>query len=200
MPSATPKTPTIRQEVDLSSLDEQSAHDLLARLISVDPKNGILRLLDTRFTVLRPVVLVNIQKQLEQTIGASTKGFLYLAGEKSAESGFDAPAALAGKSKAEGLTLDSFKWLTDALALMGYGRLDVRLFDREEDRFVVTLANSPLAEAYGSSTKPVCHLIAGFLAGIGKRLLAQELLCEEIACSAQGKPQCEFELRSMSSL
>ncbi len=200
MPSAKAKTPTIRKEPDLSSLDERSAHDLLTRLISVDPENGVLRLVDTRFTVFRPIVLVNIQKQLEQTIGASTKGFLYLAGEKSAESGLDVPAALAGKRKAVAHTLDSFKWLTDALALMGYGRFEVRLFDREEDRFVVALANSPFAEAYGASTKPVCHLVAGFLAGIGKRLLSQELLCEETACKAQGKDRCEFELRTMPSL
>lgn len=200
MPSTTRKTPPISREIDLSSMNEEEARDLLAGVMNFDPKGGVLRILDTRYVLLRPVVIANIQKQLEQTVGASTKGFMYLAGENSAETGFDVTASLIRGFKEEGMTLESFKWLTDAMALLGWGRFEVRLFDRNEGRFAITLMNSPFAEAYGPSPKPVCHIIAGFLAGVGRRLLARELLCEETACKAQGKPRCEFELRSMPSL
>jgi len=194
------KTALISRDTDLSSLDEEQALALLTGALRIDPRAGILKVLDTRFALLRPIVLVNIQRQLEQTVGASTKGFMYLAGERTAETGVDVAGSLVQDFEKDPLTLDSIGWLTNALALLGYGRFEVLRFDPVEKRIAIALSNSPFAEAYGSAPKPVCHLIAGFLAGLGRRLLAQELLCEEIACKSQGKARCEFELRPMLSL
>src|SRR5207247_3032487 len=70
----------------------------------------------------------------------------------------------------------------------------------EHGRLVLTVSNSPLARAYGGSTKPVCHFLTGWIAGLGRNLLEREVLCEETACAAQAHGRCEFELRPLSPL
>src|SRR2546425_709310 len=69
--------------------------------------------------------------------------------------------------------------------------------DPDRGRCTVARHNSPIAAAYGPSKKPVCHFLAGWMAGIGRLLVGKELLCEEISCAAQGHDQCEFELQPM---
>src|SRR5205809_7916358 len=88
----------------------------------------------------------------------------------------------------------------DASALLGWGRLEISLFDPENGRLVLAVTNSPLARAYGASKKPVCHFLTGWIAGLGRNLLEREVLCEETACAAQGHGRCEFELRPLSPL
>jgi len=78
--------------------------------------------------------------------------------------------------------------------------LEISLFDPEHGRLVLTVSNSPLARAYGSSKKPVCHFLTGWIAGLGRNLLERDVLCEETACEAQGHGRCEFELRPLSPL
>src|SRR3972149_5953899 len=65
----------------------EEGREAYLRFMDIDPNGGVIRLSGHRYGFLRPEVLVNIQKQLEQTVGARTKGFLYLAGERSAEAG-----------------------------------------------------------------------------------------------------------------
>src|SRR5205809_81736 len=98
------------------------------------------------------------------------------------------------------LTLANARRLMDVSALLGWGRLEMSLFDPEHGRLVLTVSNSPLARAYGSSKKPVCHFLTGWIAGLGRNLLEREVLCEETACAAQGHGRCEFELRPLSPL
>src|SRR5437667_12350490 len=85
--------------------------------------------------------------------------------------------------------------IMDAPARLGWGRLEISLFDPENGRLVLAVTNSPLARAYGESKKPVCHFLTGWIAGLGRSLLEREVLCEETACAAQGRGRCEFELR-----
>src|SRR3989337_359078 len=81
------------KDLDLSAVPPEALRDLVLSSLELDVSSGVLRLLGHRYGFFRPIVLVNIQKQLEQTVGASTKGFLYLAGEKTAE----ADQGLSGK-------------------------------------------------------------------------------------------------------
>ncbi|MGI0148046.1 MAG: V4R domain-containing protein [Thermoplasmata archaeon] len=62
------------------------------------------------------------------------------------------------------------------------------------------MKTSPLARAYGTSKKPVCHFLAGLIAGLGRSLLERDVLCEETACVAQGHERCKFELRPTAPL
>ena len=185
----------VPQDWDLSALSPEEVREIYLRFMDVDPKGGVIRLLGHRYGFLRPEVLVNIQKQLEQTVGASTKGFLYLAGERSAEADQGLSGKLLEGLDAKRLSVEAFRRLADALAIIGYGRFELVASDLGSGEYAFTLRNSPIAEAYGASKKPVCHLLAGFLGGVSRRLLDRDFLCEETACRAQGLEVCRFELR-----
>ena len=81
------------------------------------------------------------------------------------------------------------------MPLLGGGRLGVVAGAPWARRFLVSLEDSPIAEAYGDSKRPVCHLLAGWIAGTAQAVLAEDLLCEEVACRAHGRPRSEFRLR-----
>jgi predicted hydrocarbon binding protein len=78
--------------------------------------------------------------------------------------------------------------------------LEISQFDPERGRLLLRITNSPLARAYGASKKPVCHFLAGWIAGIGRNLLERDVMCEETSCAAQGADRCEFELRRMGAV
>jgi hypothetical protein len=183
-------------QLDLLSVSAADARDLLTAALVPDPKSGILRLKDQPCLIIRPEILVSIQKQLEQTVGESAKGIVYLSGERSAEPGLELFGALTS-GPLKPLTLESARRIIGVGALVGWGRTEIVIFDPDAGRFALAIHNSPIALAYGPAKKPVCHFLAGWIAGIGRLLTGKELLCEESACLAQGLDRCEFELRPM---
>ena len=198
MPARDRTASTIDLTADLSDLSPQGAREFLAAALEANAKTGVLRLSNVPSLIVRPEAIVNIQRQLELTIGGSSKGILYLSGERSAQEGMNPLESIL--STRAPLTLANARRLMDVSALLGWGRLEMSLFDPEHGRLVLTVSNSPLARAYGSSKKPVCHFLTGWIAGLGRNLLEREVLCEETACAAQGHGRCEFELRPLSPL
>lgn len=176
----------------------EGATQLLGTVLSADTDSGILRLSKVPCVIVRPEAIVSIQKQLELTIGGSAKGILYLSGERSAREGMNPLDA--NVEAVAPLSLARARRITDSAALLGWGRIEIALFDPEGSRLRLTVKNSPLARAYGTSKKPVCHFLSGWIAGLGRGLMDQEVLCEETACAAQGQPHCEFDLRPMTAL
>lgn len=163
--------------------------------VDVNPQGGTLRMSRQRLLIVRPEALVDLQRHLEETIGLSSIGFLYLAGEKSARAGHDLFASLAPSEANAREPPEILRQRISAMSLLGWGRLGVIQEEAGAPRYLVTLEESPLAEAYGESKKPVCHLLAGWIAGTAQSVLGGNLLCEEIACRSQGKARCEFRLR-----
>lgn len=198
MPPQDRKASTLDVRTDLANAGPDEARALLAAALAPDLASGVLRVSGEAAVIVRPEVIVNIQKQLEQTIGGSAKGIMYLSGERSSGAGLNPLGSLRSGSKGT-FSIESAQRIIDASALLGWGRAEVALFDPDRGRFLFTIKNSPIAIAYGSSKKPVCHFLAGWIAGMGRILLAKELLCEEIACVAQGRDFCEFDLRPMPS-
>lgn len=184
-------------EKELATLRPEEARALLARSLRLDSSGGRLEWFGDRHVLIRPALLVNLQRQMEQTVGASTKGILYLAGEKSGKEGVHEIPDLLRGFPLEETPFETAKRMADILALAGWGRFEVGSLDVERRRGVITLENSAIAEMYGPSKKPVCHLLAGWIAGIASRLFGTEILCEEAACRAQGKDRCEFQLQPM---
>lgn len=180
---------------DLNAVGKEEPWKLLVSQVDVDSRGGAFRVLQQRVLILRPEALVDLQKHLEDTIGLSSKGFLYLAGEKSAREGHDLFASLASSGTDSHDLLDLLRKRLAAMSLLGWGRLDVVAEEPPAHRFLVSLEDSPIAEAYGDSKKPVCHLLAGWIAGTAQVVLGEGLLCEEITCRAQGKARCDFRLR-----
>lgn len=182
--------------VELSSLTTEEARALLAAALTPNPQAGILQLHGQPCVIVRPEVIVNIQKQLEQTIGASAKGLMYLAGERSSREGVVPPRAFS-EGVAGPRSVDGARRIIDGFAMLGWGHAELSVFDPEKGRLSLRVVNSPVAVAYGPSKTPVCHFLAGWAGGMGRALVGREVLCEEASCRAQGREFCEFEMRPM---
>ncbi len=195
MPARDRKAVSAGRAIDLISLPPERAKDFLAANLESNTKEGVLRLSNVPCVIIRPEAIVNIQKQLEGTIGGSSKGILYLSGERSARSGLNLFESIV--STEAPMTLANARRVMEAAALVGWGRPEISEFDPKHSRLLLTITNSPLARAYGPSKKSVCHFLAGWIAGIGRSLLDRDVLCEETSCAAQGHDRCEFELRPL---
>ena len=189
-----PSKPSARP-ADSATAPPEGAWRLLLSSVEADLPGGRFHLAGQRLLMFRPEAFVDLQKHLEGTLGLSSKGFLYLAGEKSAREDHSLFRDSVRPASGPEAAADVLSRSVAPLSLLGWGRFSVSVVGGEVQRFRVTLDNSPVAEAYGESKKPVCHLLAGFLAGAAERALGRDLLCEELSCRSQGKPQCEFELR-----
>jgi V4R domain len=56
----------------------------------------------------------------------------------------------------------------------------------------VSVRGSAVAEAYGPSTAPVCHLIRGVLESLAAATFGRPSTVVETACAAMGAPACRF--------
>jgi len=73
----------------------------------------------------------------------------------------------------------------------GWGHLE---FDLSSTPIKVTLTNSQEARWLGKSDEPVCHFYAGIVAGYATAISGEDFESKEVACKAQGAPDCVFEL------
>src|SRR5256886_9092460 len=87
MPARDRKASTIDLAADLSTLTPERATEFLAASLEADTRSGVLRLSRVPSVIVRPEAIVNIQRQLEQTIGGFSKGILYLSGGGRARDG-----------------------------------------------------------------------------------------------------------------
>src|SRR5213592_4453122 len=135
MPARDRKASTIDLAEDLSVLSPERAKEFLVAALEPDTRSGVLRFSKVPSVIVRPEAIVNIQRQLEQTIGGSSKGILYLSGERSARDGMNPFESIV--STRAPLTLANARRLMDASALLGWGRLEISLFDPENGRLVL---------------------------------------------------------------
>src|SRR2546430_3017266 len=126
MPARDRRTTTIDLTADLSDLSPQRAREFLAAALEANAKTGVLRLSNVPSVIVRPEAIVNIQRQLELTIGGAPKGILYLSGERSAQEGMNPFDSIL--STRAPLTLAHARRLMDASAPLGSGRLETHLF------------------------------------------------------------------------
>jgi uncharacterized protein len=150
---------------------------------------GILESLGKRVLWLDPSVVVNIQKQLEATVGISARGFLYLAGARSGKETVDSLTSRPSRPE------EFLRKALERFSEQGWGQFTLTVVETSPIKYAVTLRDSAIAASYGSSKKPVCHLLAGWLAGLAETLHGQSLLCDEVACKSQARSVCEFEVR-----
>lgn len=191
------KASSIDAKTDLSALTPEAARTLLASVLEADPEAGTLRLANRECVIIRPEAIVNIQRQLEATIGGSSKGILYLAGERSARGGVTPLESLVGGMEPP-KDIEGARRIAAGSALLGWGRVEISSFDTDVGRVQLNVRNSPLALAYGPWKKPVCHFLAGWIAGLCRTILGRDLLCEETACVAQGRERCDFDVRPLA--
>src|SRR5688572_32838138 len=151
----------------------------------MDEGGGRLTMHGARCLLIRPETLAALQKSVEALV-AGRAGECLAAGGRAggaravAAAQEDAPARVARLLRTGGE--------------IGWG--DFALERLTQSALVVTVRNSPFAEAYGVADHPVCHLTRGVLEALAASVLAQPAAVVETACAATGAPACRFETRA----
>jgi len=174
---------------------DEAASLFVSSNLAVDVRKGHVELMGHRIMLFRFEFLVAIQKQLETTIGTSAKGVMYLAGERAAQEVLPAKADRLKEIPTAKDSPTELRRLSDIWATIGVGRPGLTTFTPSEGRYSFKIDEGAYPAAYGPSSRPVCHLWAGWAAGVIKRLFGRDVLCEEVRCRAMGARFCEFEIR-----
>jgi predicted hydrocarbon binding protein len=153
------------------------------------PEQGGLFYNEVRYLLIRPETLAAFQKAIEEEIGQKAFRILF-------ESGFQG-GSLSSKKYREifGFSDEEIiRFMMDMGSQIGWGRFELDKFDSAKKHLVVKVHHSPFAEAYGTSSEPVCHMIRGVLGGMASVLFGRELESKELSCLAKGDRWCRFEV------
>jgi len=94
-------------------------------------------------------------------------------------------------------------WARDLMGLIGWGDGSFIESDAMHGKDTLEMPNSSVAVEYlklhGKSDEPVCHMLAGGVAGAANALLGREdMEAQETKCLAKGDKKCVFECRPIS--
>lgn len=160
--------------------------------VTFDRASGRILLFGMPALFTFPEFYLDLQGQLEETTGRAAKGILYrvsyLAGQRAAgilggpleES--DGPAGLEAR----------LPKVVDFVLLTGFGNIVASIEDASEAATTWTLPDSFIAQLRPPNGAVVCHVYAGFLAGILSGTLGRPIACTEVACCAKGDEACVF--------
>lgn len=155
--------------------------------MTFEPERGALSLQTARYVVLSPSILMELQKSVESHLPE------------------EAAALISETASVEGANLasryrDVFAYtpeqVLDGVAFLlsesGWGSLAPEMMNLEGRELVFKLFDSPFAEVYGPTTRPVCHIVLGMLQGVGMTLFECEVDGMEVQCLAKGDGACRF--------
>jgi len=165
--------------------------------IDVDPETGIWRTDGLPMIYLPRHFLVNLQKGIEEAIGADAyRTIIYASSDLSAVQWCRAEAKTHGLAPVE-----TFRHYLKRLSQRGYGLLELAALDEAAGTATVIVRNSAFALGYGPDTgRPICYMFEGSFAGGMRHVLEMagrrgQPVCREVACAAEGYSECRFELR-----
>lgn len=145
---------------------------------------GRITLRGVRFLLIRPETLVGFQKAVEREAGEAARRCLAAGG---ADGGGRSARRLRDEMGLKG------RAVVEAMCRMGteigWGAFRIERYG--EAGFEIAIAESPYAEAYGPSTVPVCHFLAGVVKGIGEAVYGAAGAVET-ACASAGARECRF--------
>jgi predicted hydrocarbon binding protein len=119
-------------------------------------------------------------------VGLGIGGILYTAGKKGGARGVE---LIAKQFKYEGNQL-----LEAALVAFNRSNWGNASLVRDGDRLVgLKVENSALASSVTGQRKPICHPIAGYIAGFLEEAWKRNVKVHETKCMAVGDPYCMFE-------
>ncbi len=167
---------------------DQMDNRILKELKFVPEKGGFFYN-EVRYLLIRPETLAAFQKAIEKEIGEKASRILF-------ESGFEG-GSLSSKRYREVFGLSDeevVRFMMEMGSQIGWGRFELERFDSAQKRLVVKVYHSPFAEAYGSSLKPICHMIRGVLGGMASVVFGTKVEPKELSCLAKGNECCRFEV------
>ncbi len=143
-----------------------------------------------RVVLLGTGTFIELQKGAEELLGKQSDAVFYDAGIRSGREGW---YALHTELKEQGDVLIRKMFSFAEESGLGWFRVKDLNIDSEEKRGSVTVSHSFIAHTYGKVEKPVCHFIAGFIAGFVSSAWGVDVTCNETVCSAVGGDLCVFE-------
>lgn len=149
-------------------------------MLEADGRGGLM-LRGARYLLIRPETLVGIQKAMEQALGEGAAACIAAGGRAG---GTRAAASLDGSAE------ERVQRLLRIGGEIGWGEFALERLTATE--LVVTVRQSPVAEAYGRSAVPVCHLIRGVLESFASVTFGRPATAVETSCAATGAPVCRF--------
>lgn len=154
-------------------------------------KESALRLLKGKEAIiLRNVTFATIYKRYEEIFGESPAALIMFEAGKGC--GKRSIERLASTTKATGKRLlvkvERLK-RAEGWCLIDFGR-----FDLKAGKGVIIVKDSFEALGYGSSQRPMCQFLRGFLSSAVSYVLKRDVVLTETKCLAKGDPYCEFIL------
>lgn len=174
--------------VELARDLQKGASAFLGKYMVSDDR-GALALFGRRYALLRPEILTAIQRDLEATIGRAAAGVMYRAGVASGRESIGIVPELA-PHEGSGDAGWNMEVLNRLWAHLGVGQISLTSSDPARGVYEFRVDRSIIADAYGPSERPVCHLYAGWGAGILQSLTGREFRVEETECTAMGADRC----------
>ena len=148
--------------------------------LDADGRGG-LTLGGGRYLLIRPETLVAMQKAVQQLVGERA-GACIAAGGRAG--GARAAASLDGTAE------ERVRRLLRVGGEIGWGEFSLERLTPTD--LAVVVRRSPIAEAYGPSATPVCHLIRGVLESLAAAVLGRPYEVVETECVAAGAKLCRF--------
>ena len=142
---------------------------------------GRLSLEGSRYVLIRPETLAALQRAIEELLGPAAAECLAAGGRAG---GGQAAGALTGSPR------ERVERMLRIGSEIGWGDFSLERFSPTE--LAVRVCNSHMAEAYGPSRQPVCHLIRGVLEALAAEVLDDPRPVVETDCAAAGAPACRF--------
>jgi predicted hydrocarbon binding protein len=156
-----------------------------------DKSTGALLYEGVRYLLIRPETIAGFQKAIVETCGQA-------ADEKLFASGFTGGSLSSKKFKELHAFSDHemIEFMMNMGKQIGWGCFNLDRWVSEEKILRVSVEHSPFAEFYGSSSKGVCHLIRGVLAGMASVIFDTDCVAEETECLSMGDQRCLFVIEA----
>jgi len=157
--------------------------------------SGALTYRDVRYLLIRPETIVAFQKSIENYGSTVAQEALFQGGYSG--------GYLSTKKYREVQNLSDIETISFMMTMgaeIGWGNFQLIKYDFENRNLQIRVKNSAFAEAYGQSSKGVCHLISGVLSGLATVLFACSCTTSETHCLAKGDKDCIFHVSEKSGL
>ena len=156
--------------------------------LTFDPEHGALSLQSTRYVMMSPTLLVELQKAIEGHLPPQEVA------EIMTQTAFGDGGFLASRYR------DAFNYSTEEVARAvsymltqsGWGAMSTEMVNVENEEVVFKVSGSPFTEVYGPSTQAICYTVLGFLQGAAMTLFDKETDGMEVQCMAKGDDCCRF--------
>ena len=159
--------------------------------LTYDQSAGSLLYKGVRYLLIRPETISGFQKELVDKYGNA-------GGDPLFEGGY-AGGSLSAKKYQDFHDFSDREIIAFMMNMgnqIGWGNFNLGRYDPTEKHLCVCVKHSPFAQAYGQSSRGVCHLIRGVLAGMAAVLFGGDCSAQEVECRAKGDASCRFVIQA----